>query len=456
MEFGPRRLTECLNAILAHTAFVKDGRIAKGTRLNGDHLERLEAAGIKQLVVAKLEHDELDEDDTASQLAAALMPTNVRLSEAKTGRLNIYARDRGLLRFDRKELRAINLINEGVTLATVQHNQLVEAGDMIATLKIIPYGVPKSVVADVIAYTDHRPILTFHAIRPQSFSLIQTRVPGMKDQIFKTTEETTKARLNQLGCALVDSRIVAHTPDAIIDAIHNTEQYGPDGFLICGASAIADRRDVVPAGIIAAGGKIDHLGMPVDPGNLLMMARVNDKPIVGMPGCARSPRLNGFDWVLHLLLADLPVDDTEIADMAAGYGKALDFTVQLTEQQKQQKALADGIAGTVGDGMTSAFNALIQGSEDFGSSLRRIASGVLIDIANQLLRVFVIQKAINAISSILNPAKAVSGFAPGVGFNPNVFSMPSLLGRAMGGSVRAGQPYLVGERGPELFMPGRS
>jgi phage-related minor tail protein len=99
---------------------------------------------------------------------------------------------------------------------------------------------------------------------------------------------------------------------------------------------------------------------------------------------------------------------------------------------------------------------LIQGSEDFGSSLRRIASGVLIDIANQLLRVFVIQKAINAISSILNPAKAVSGFAPGVGFNPNVFSMPSLLGRAMGGSVRAGQPYLVGERGPELFMPGRS
>jgi tape measure domain-containing protein len=152
----------------------------------------------------------------------------------------------------------------------------------------------------------------------------------------------------------------------------------------------------------------------------------------------------------------LPTIVERIADMAAGYSRALDFTVQLTEQQKQQKTLADGIAGTVGDGMTSAFNALIQGSEDFGSSLRRIASGVLIDIANQLLRVFVIQKAINAISSILNPAKAVSGFAPGVGFNPNVFSMPSLLGRAMGGSVRAGQPYLVGERGPELFMPGRS
>jgi len=153
----------------------------------------------------------------------------------------------------------------------------------------------------------------------------------------------------------------------------------------------------------------------------------------------------------------LPTIVEQIADMATGYSKALDFTVQLTDQQKQHQVLADGIANTVGQGMTSAFNALIQGSEDFGSSLRKIASGVLIDIANQLLQVFVIQKAINAISSLFGGATGGGGgFATGVGFNPNVFSMPSLLGRAKGGSVMAGQPYIVGERGPELFMPGRS
>jgi tape measure domain-containing protein len=142
---------------------------------------------------------------------------------------------------------------------------------------------------------------------------------------------------------------------------------------------------------------------------------------------------------------------------------------ELTEQQKQQKAIADSLAGTIGEGMTSAFNALIQGSEDFGSSLRRIASGVLIDIANQLLRVFVIQKAINAISNIFSPAKAAGGFSySGVtgsalgtsmlsgGFTATPFSTMGLGFRAMGGSVRAGHPYLVGERGPELFMPGRS
>ena len=163
----------------------------------------------------------------------------------------------------------------------------------------------------------------------------------------------------------------------------------------------------------------------------------------------------------------LPTIVERISDMAAGYGKAIDFTVQLTDQQKQQKALADGIAGTIGDGMTSAFNAVIQGSEDFGASLRRIASGVLIDIANQLLQVFVIQKAISAISGLFGGGGG-GGFASGTSFNPGAFGMSSIVpglsgvgnffggARANGGSVMGGRGYLVGERGPELFMPGRS
>jgi phage-related minor tail protein len=108
--------------------------------------------------------------------------------------------------------------------------------------------------------------------------------------------------------------------------------------------------------------------------------------------------------------------------------------------------------------MTSAFDALIQGSEDFGTSLRRIASGVLVDIARQLIQIYIINKAISAIGGLFGPK--VGGFASGANFNPASFTMgalsPGLGFRANGGSVRAGQPYVVGERGPELFMPGRS
>lgn len=138
--------------------------------------------------------------------------------------------------------------------------------------------------------------------------------------------------------------------------------------------------------------------------------------------------------------------------------KIIGLQVELTEQQKQQKEVAEGIANTVGQGLTSAFDSLIQGSEDFGASLRKIASGVLVDIAKQLIQVFVIQKAINALGGLFGGGGFGGGLPTsyaGVQVNPLVTAgLPSFM--AKGGPVRGGSPYIVGERGPELFVPNSS
>jgi phage-related minor tail protein len=139
--------------------------------------------------------------------------------------------------------------------------------------------------------------------------------------------------------------------------------------------------------------------------------------------------------------------------------KHIEQQYELNAAVQQQKALADGIAGTLGQGLTNTFDLLIQGSQNWQQSLQQIASGVLVDIANQLLRIFVIEQAINSIRSFLTPFNPATPFGAGGGsvgrygtFGPN-YGIPQ---RAMGGSVMAGQGYLVGEKGPELFMPGRS
>ena len=126
-------------------------------------------------------------------------------------------------------------------------------------------------------------------------------------------------------------------------------------------------------------------------------------------------------------------------------------TRALTAAEKQQLDLAESLSTTFGQGLTGAFDALISGSDNWGKSLQDIASGVLIDIANQLLRIFVIEQAISAIKGILSPAGPSAG---GYGALPGFNSIAAF--RANGGSVTAGKPYMVGERGPELFMPGRS
>ena len=138
---------------------------------------------------------------------------------------------------------------------------------------------------------------------------------------------------------------------------------------------------------------------------------------------------------------------------------AIEKQYEMNTAIQQQLQFADSVASSIGQGMTSAFDALIRGSDDWGKSLQSIASGVLVDIANQLIRIYVIEQAINAIKTFLTPFAAGTPIGAGGGqigrfgtFGPN-YGIPQF---ANGGSIKANQLSLVGERGPELFMPGRS
>ena len=128
----------------------------------------------------------------------------------------------------------------------------------------------------------------------------------------------TEARLAALGCTLVLETRCAHSIGELESHIRAALGHPIDLLLIHGASAILDRRDVIPAAIVAAGGRVDHFGMPVDPGNLLLLGHVGELAVLGLPGCARSPKVNGFDWVLERLVAGLPVGPAEIMRMGAG------------------------------------------------------------------------------------------------------------------------------------------
>jgi molybdenum cofactor cytidylyltransferase len=136
--------------------------------------------------------------------------------------------------------------------------------------------------------------------------------------VLDKTAELLRQRLAALGSTIAAEARAAHEAQAVAAAVGAQLAAGCSPILIFGASATTDRRDEVPAGIVAAGGRIVHFGMPVDPGNLLLLAYAGQVPVVGLPGCARSPKLNGFDWVLQRLLADLPVDRQDIMRMGAG------------------------------------------------------------------------------------------------------------------------------------------
>jgi molybdenum cofactor cytidylyltransferase len=319
VKFGEVPIAEAEGAILAHSLKLGATALKKARILSRADVELIAASGLSQIVVARLEAGDVGEDAAASRVANAAAGAEIEAAVPFTGRANLFAKARGLLVFDPRRLDRLNLVDEAVTLGVLPPFAVVEPKQMVATVKIIPFAAPEEAVARCaeIAAGD-RPLLRVAPFVARSVGLVQTRLPGLKEGILDKTREVTERRLAALNCRLLIEGRCDHSTNQLAALIRDTLGHGIDILLIHGASAILDRRDVIPSAIIAAGGSIDHFGMPVDPGNLLLLGRVGERVVLGLPGCARSPKVNGFDWVLERLVAGLPVGSGEIMRMGSG------------------------------------------------------------------------------------------------------------------------------------------
>ncbi|SMX28507.1 putative molybdopterin binding domain protein [Pelagimonas phthalicica] len=315
MKFGPVPVDDAEGAILAHSLKLAKGRLRKGRVLSRDDVQQLSAAGISDVTVALLEEGDIGEDPAAERLARALVPdaarAGLRLGVASTGRVNIYADRTGVVEVLADRIDALNALHPMITTATVPKWQRVAVGDMVATVKIISYAVPQAALE--AACLAGQTGLRVRGVTCQRASLIQTRVDE-KDSGEKG-HSVTAARLSRMGVSLEPLQMVPHEIDPLATALQATDA---DILLILTGSATSDAFDTAPEALRRAGGTVTHFGMPVDPGNLLFFGELGGRPVIGLPGCAKSPAMNGADWVLERLLCGVPVSSGDIAGMGVG------------------------------------------------------------------------------------------------------------------------------------------
>lgn len=315
MEFGPVPTQEAAGAILAHAVRTNTGRIPKGQRLDQQHLKEIADAGLTTVTVARLTSDDLDENAAAAAIAAALTGATLRAGNAGNGRCNLYARQAGLVIVQEAAVTDANLINEALTVATLQPGSGVSQNQLVATIKVITFGVARR---DVDAVTQAvNGVVHLAPYAAKSAALIQTRLPHTTDALLEKTARSTRARLQRVSATLRHETVVGHSVPDLASALKISVQH-VDIIAIIGASAIADRRDIVPAAIEAIGGTVIHFGLPIDPGNLTLLGDIDGVPVVAMPGSARSPRAQGSDWLLERLAAGLPIEKTAIAALGVG------------------------------------------------------------------------------------------------------------------------------------------
>ncbi len=319
MRFGEVPVAEAEGGILAHSLKLGTTVLKKGRILSRGDVDVIAAAGVPQITIARLDPDDVGEDEAAQRVAAAAGGPGITVAPPFTGRANLFAERHGLFVVDRERIDRLNLVDEAITIGTLPPYAVVEPRQMVATVKIIPFAASAQAVDHCVeTAAAGGSLLRVAPFRPLAVGLVQTRLPGLKEGILDKTRQVTEGRLAALGCRLVLEERCAHTSAELAPLIRDAIGHGVDILLIHGASAILDRRDVIPAAIVAAGGRIDHFGMPVDPGNLLLLGHVGERAVLGLPGCARSPKVNGFDWVLERLVAGLPVGPGEIMCMGCG------------------------------------------------------------------------------------------------------------------------------------------
>jgi molybdenum cofactor cytidylyltransferase len=317
MKFGPASPADAIGGVTVHTLRQGSLVLKKGTTIGSAEVETLTRAGVKEIVVVRLEEGDISEDVAAASIAQAVAGEGIHVERAFTGRANLFAAKAGVLVVDRAKVDRINGVDEAITFATLAAFKPVVEGEMVATVKLIPFGV-EAKLRDAAVAAAAGGALRIAPYVIKRVGIVSTLLPGLASKVVEKTLRVTVERLAPAGATIMAERRVPHDEAALAAAIKELLGLGAELVIVFGASAIADRRDVIPAAIAGIGGAIEHFGMPVDPGNLLLLGNAGGVPVLGAPGCARSPVENGFDWVLMRLLAGLKVTRAELTGMGVG------------------------------------------------------------------------------------------------------------------------------------------
>jgi molybdenum cofactor cytidylyltransferase len=317
MKFGPASPAEAIGGVTVHTLRQGSLVLKKGTTVGPAEAEALKKAGVAEIVVVRLEEADVSEDVAAASIAQAVTGEGITVERAFTGRANLFAARAGVLVIDRAAVDRINGVDEAITFATLPAFKPVVEGEMIATVKLIPFGV-EGKLRDAAVKAAGGGAMRIAPYVIKRVGIVSTLLPGLASKVIDKTLRVTAERLAPAGATIIAERRVPHDEKLLATSINELLALGAELVIVFGASAIADRRDVIPAAITGIGGAIEHFGMPVDPGNLLLIGSAGGVPVLGAPGCARSPVENGFDWVLMRLLAGLKVTRAELTGMGVG------------------------------------------------------------------------------------------------------------------------------------------
>lgn len=318
------RTEEAVGHVICHdiTRIIKDKEkgvaFKKGHVVTEEDIPVLLSIGKENLYVWEKAEGMLHEDEAAQILAAACKNEHMSLSEAKEGKIEVFAERDGLFVVDIERLNAINSI-DNMMIATRHTMQYVKEGDKLAGTRIIPLVIEAEKMEEVSAIANEQsPILSIKPMVRKKAGVVTTGSEVYKGRIKDTFTPVIEEKLKNFGAKMVMHRTVSDEKEQIIAAIQEMKQSGME-LIVCTGGMSVDPDDLTPAAIRDSGADIITYGAPVLPGAMFLLGYFEDgTPVMGLPGCVMYAKATIFDMILPRVLADVKVTKEDIVKLGNG------------------------------------------------------------------------------------------------------------------------------------------
>jgi Probable molybdopterin binding domain len=316
---GRRAPGQLAGAILTRDLTVGGQRWSKGRRLSDDDLLALAAAEPGPAVTVLIaDGSELHEDEAALRLAKAVAGPGLDVRGPNQSRLDLVAAADGVVNVRIAELERLNRLDP-LELFTVFDGQVVERGDLVASVKVAPHLVETSVIeaGARIAGFGSQPIVWVAPFVARKVAVV------VKESVRATAKErfesSVRAKVEGLGSEIVDIVYVEDDADDVETAVDRfTRGREVADLILTAGSASTDPEDAFFVAINALGGRVVRRGVPSHPGSMLWLARVGGTAILGLPTCGAYSKATAADLLLPRLIAGEPPSEATVAKLGHG------------------------------------------------------------------------------------------------------------------------------------------
>ena len=348
MKIFEKSIQKTFGYLLMHSVFLKDGRIRKGKIIDQDDIRMMEKSNISKVYVGEFEEGDISENSASSLIAKAIAKSQFSISPTLSGKTNITSTADGLIEIDEEKVTKLNSLSPNIAVSTLNNHDVVYRGDHIISIKIISYVISSSDLKKIINFLKKNKIIKLKNFTSMRFGVIYTTAKNEKRSLVEKTKKSIKSRISDYNSTIMHESVIPHDYGSLKAKIEQLIESDINCILLFLSTSITDVNDIVPSVINNLGGAVKSFGMPVDPGNLTLSGKINEVDIIAAAGSARSDTLNGLDWHLNCIHANIAVTQAMVNSLGVGgLLKDIDFAVKRKRVSKTIDTKKSNIAAVV-------------------------------------------------------------------------------------------------------------